>query len=149
MSHSTEKVIHNALMFVCVSHSHKLRTYWISRDWTETVHESVHPVKTCLLCYCTLLNCESFIHVDIVSLFICHSCVPPTFLFEWNKEILDLVLFLVQVVQCAEETPVSETAEIVEPSSALAPAVTETGRAVDSHKKQSCCCCCCCCCSLP
>ena len=145
MSHSAEKVIHNALVFVWVSHSRKLHTYWISRDQTETVQESVHPVKTCLLCYCTLLNCESFIHVEIVSLFVCHSCVPPTFSFKWNKEILDLVLFLVQVVQCAEETPVSETAEIVEPSSALAPAVTETGRAVDSHKKQSCCCCC----SLP
>lgn len=30
-----------------------------------------------------LVNCESFIHVDIVSL-LCST----TFLFEWNKEVL-------------------------------------------------------------
>ena len=38
--------------------------------------------------YCALLNCESFLRVDIV--FLCNSCVGRRFSFEWNKEILGL-----------------------------------------------------------
>ena len=33
---------------------------------------------------------ESFIHVDIVSFFLCNSCVAPTLFFEWNEEVPDL-----------------------------------------------------------
>ena len=42
--------------------------------------------------YCTLLNCGSFLHVHIVSLLVCNSCVAPTFSFEWNNEVRDLNL---------------------------------------------------------
>ena len=40
--------------------------------------------------YCALLNCESFMHTEIVSVFLCNSCVSSTFSFEWNKEVLHL-----------------------------------------------------------
>ena len=44
----------------------------------------------CYCCsYCALLNCETFTHVDIICLFICNSCMAPTFSFEWNEEVLD------------------------------------------------------------
>ena len=44
----------------------------------------------CYCCsYCALLNCESFTHVDIICLFVCNSCMVPTFSFEWNEEVLD------------------------------------------------------------
>ena len=42
-----------------------------------------------LACYCVLLDCESLIHVDLISLlFIIY--VSYMFSFEWNKEVLDL-----------------------------------------------------------
>ena len=31
---------------------------------------------------CSVLNCESFIHVDFICLFVCYSCVAPPFSFE-------------------------------------------------------------------
>ena len=34
-------------------------------------------------------NCESFIHVNFVSLLLCYSYVAPTFSLQWNKEVLD------------------------------------------------------------
>ena len=34
-------------------------------------------------------NCESFIHVNFVSLLLCYSYVAPTFSLKWNKEVLD------------------------------------------------------------
>ena len=40
--------------------------------------------------YCALLNCDSFMHTEIVSVFLRNSCVSSTFSFEWNKEILHL-----------------------------------------------------------
>ena len=36
-------------------------------------------------------NCDSFIHVDFVSLLVCYSYVAPMFFFEWNKEVLQLL----------------------------------------------------------
>ena len=44
--------------------------------------------------YSALLNCESFIHVDTVSLFVCNSCMAPTFSFQWKREVLDLSFFM-------------------------------------------------------
>ena len=43
-----------------------------------------------LVCYCAILHCESFIHINCI--FICYSCVAPTFSFELNKEVLVLYL---------------------------------------------------------
>ena len=42
-----------------------------------------------LVPYCALLDYESFIHVDIIPLLVCYSCVALMFSFEWNKEALD------------------------------------------------------------
>ena len=42
--------------------------------------------------YCTLLNCGSFLHVHIVSLLVCNSCVAPTFSFECNNKLRELTL---------------------------------------------------------
>ena len=42
-----------------------------------------------LVCYCAILDCESFIHINCI---ICYSCVAPTFSFELNKEVLVLYL---------------------------------------------------------
>ena len=36
------------------------------------------------------LNCEYFIQVGFVSLFVCYSYVAPKLSFEWNKEVFDL-----------------------------------------------------------
>ena len=46
-------------------------------------------VLTLPVCYCALVNGESFIHVDVVSL--CATRVAAAFSFEWNKEVLDFM----------------------------------------------------------
>ena len=43
-----------------------------------------------LVCYCMLLDCEPFMHVN---LFLCFPCVTPTFSFDSNKRVLDFTLF--------------------------------------------------------
>ena len=42
-------------------------------------------MRVVLIRYCALLDCESFIYVDLI-LFVCYSCAAPTFSFKWNKE---------------------------------------------------------------
>ena len=54
-------------------------------------------VHACTL-LCTSL-CEYFIHVD----FICFSCVTPTFSFEWNKELLDLIWLDNKDLNCLQQ----------------------------------------------
>ena len=49
-------------------------------------------VLTLPLRYCTLSACESFIHVDFYSLFVCYSCGAHKFSFRWNKDLTWLTM---------------------------------------------------------
>ena len=46
-------------------------------------------VLTLPVCCCALINGESFIHVDVVSLFA--TRVAAAFSFEWNKEVFNFM----------------------------------------------------------
>ena len=51
------------------------------------------------ICWCALLNCDFFLYMYIF-VFVCYSCMAPTFSFKCNKEVSDFDLICTCVCVC-------------------------------------------------